>query len=344
MSERASVEVGQVLKGKYRVERILATGGMGFVVAATHLELEQRFALKILLPEIHGIPAAADRFLREARAAARLRSVHVARVVDIGKLDDGTPFMVMELLEGKDLQDVVDHDGARPIAEAVDYVLQACEALAEAHALGIVHRDLKPANMFLTVASCGAVLVKLLDFGISKLPDSVRGITPRITLGVGGTPLYMAPEQMESPHDVDERADIWSLGVSLYELLTAELPFEADTVVGLHKLMMAGTFLPPSFLDERIPRALDGVILRCLRPRPEERFTDVVSLAEALSEFGPDGTGAQVGRIVRIASGMFRQQRLAQLLARHGSASGRGATELQAPPADADAPATVARR
>jgi eukaryotic-like serine/threonine-protein kinase len=191
---------GDILLGKYRIERILGRGGMGVVLAAMHLQLNQRVAIKMLVVEAtHDIVA---RFLREARASVRLKSEHVARVLDVGELPNGAPYMVMEYLEGKDLSALIRSEGGRTVEEAVEYVLHACEGIAEAHAAGIVHRDLKPANLFLTKAADGSDTVKVLDFGISKAatgedPDTGMGLTK--TSAVLGSPLYMSPEQMKSP-------------------------------------------------------------------------------------------------------------------------------------------------
>jgi serine/threonine-protein kinase len=205
---------------------------MGVVVAAWHIELEQRVAVKFLLPQFAQDQSAAERFRREARAAVQIRSEHVARVIDVGTLEDGEPYMVMEYLEGKDLQSELERAGCFEISEAVEYVLQACLAMAEAHAKGMVHRDLKPANLFRTTRADGARVIKVLDFGISK---SIQGSSdPQLSLtrtaAMIGSPLYMSPEQLESARDVDERADVWSLGVILFELLTGSLPFGGDTL------------------------------------------------------------------------------------------------------------------
>jgi len=166
--QAASVSVGEILAGKYRIDRVLGAGGMGVVVAAHHLQLDERVAIKFLLPEMLAQQDAVMRFSREARAAVKIKSEHVARVTDVGTLETGAPYMVMEYLEGIDLAELV-RRGPLPITQAVDFVLQACEAIAEAHALGIVHRDLKPANLFLATLPGGVQSVKVLDFGISKL-------------------------------------------------------------------------------------------------------------------------------------------------------------------------------
>jgi serine/threonine-protein kinase len=235
------VQEGEVLAGKYRVERVLGVGGMGVVVAALHIGLDERVAIKFLLPEALGNPEAVARFAREARAAVKIKSLHVARVSDVGVLETGAPYMVMEFLQGQDLSQRVRDHGPLSIQEAVDFILQACEAIAEAHALGMVHRDLKPANLFLTRMADGSPCVKVLDFGISKVtsPSSSGqdfGMTK--TQAVMGSPLYMSPEQMASSRDVDGRTDIWALGTILYELLTGRVPFLGDTMPQLCAMIL----------------------------------------------------------------------------------------------------------
>ena len=209
---------GDVLAGKFRIERVLGVGGMGMVVSAMHLHLDERVAIKFLLPEALSNPEAVARFSREARAAVKIKSEHVARVIDVATLENGAPYMVMELLRGRDLSQMLQEEGALPAALAVQYVLQACEALAEAHAMGMVHRDLKPANLFLTARADGSPCVKVLDFGISKVTN-MSGSGPDMgmtrTQVMMGSPLYMSPEQMASARDVDQRSDIWAVGTVL---------------------------------------------------------------------------------------------------------------------------------
>src|SRR5512132_1665322 len=204
---------GEVLAGKYRVERILGKGGMGVVVAAMHLQLGQRVAIKSLLED--ATQETVSRFIREARAAVRLKSEHTARVLDVGDLPDGAPYMVMEYLDGNDLSHLLRSGGALPTADAVLYVLHACEAMAEAHSIGIIHRDLKPANLFLTRGADGAPTIKVLDFGISKLMHEQQGedeVQLTRTSALLGSPLYMSPEQLRSAREATVQSDIWSLG------------------------------------------------------------------------------------------------------------------------------------
>src|SRR5215468_5144695 len=227
VNQHGPIPIGVVLAGKYRVDRVLGQGGMGVVVQAMHLQLNQPVAMKFLLPEVLGNDQVVERFLREAQAAVRLKSEHVARVIDVGTFDNGAPYMVLEYLDGVDLAHFP--RAQLTVGLMVDFMLQACEALAEAHALGIVHRDIKPANFFVTRGPDGAHLVKLLDFGISKAPTGQQDRNLTATMMVMGTPAYMSPEQMRASKSVDNRSDIWSLGIVLYELLQGVPPFEADT-------------------------------------------------------------------------------------------------------------------
>ncbi|MEZ4314973.1 MAG: serine/threonine-protein kinase [Polyangiaceae bacterium] len=221
---------GDIVAGKYLVDRVLGVGGMGAVVAATHTQLDQRVAIKFLLPQMLGSREVVERFQREARAAAKIRSEHVVRVSDVGTLDGGVPFIVMEFLEGKDLGELLQRRGPLPVPLAVDYVLEACEALAEAHAAGIVHRDLKPSNLFLARRADETDIVKVLDFGISKqiTPEALQS-SPSLTrtTDVFGSPTYMSPEQLKASRDVDTRADLWALGVILFELISGAPPSAA---------------------------------------------------------------------------------------------------------------------
>lgn len=284
---------GDLIAGKYVVEHLIGRGGMGVVVAARHVDLDERVAIKLVLPERAQDPHVMTRFLREARTAVKIKSEHVVRIFDFGRLPTGEPFMVMEHLQGADLSDLIASRGPRGVTEAVQYVLHAYEALAEAHRMGIVHRDLKPANLFRTVRADGSPCVKVLDFGIAKLTaGNDQGITRTGVLM--GSALYMSPEQLRSPKDVDARADIWALGVILYELLAGAPPFEAGDLPALVFQIVGEA--PPSLRARRpdLPVGLEAVILRCLAKEPGARFASVVELAEALAPFatGREGDSA----------------------------------------------------
>ncbi len=295
----APISEGEVLAGKYRIERILGRGGMGVVVQATHLQLGQRVAIKFLHERAKAENV--ERFLREARASVRLKSEHVARVLDVGELDNGAPYMVMEYLTGNDLSQVLKKRGQLPIAEAVGYVLDACEAIAEAHASGIIHRDLKPANLFLTTAADGSHMVKVLDFGISKATDTTADPQMALTetAALLGSPLYMAPEQMRSARSVDARADIWSLGAITYQLITGQTPFSADTYAELILTVNTEPPTPLSHWRSDVPPELEAAILRCLEKKPADRCPSVAELAWALAPFGPPEAHAAADRIAR---------------------------------------------
>ena len=287
--ELGTVRPGDILAGKYRVERVLGVGGMGVVVAAHHLQLDQKVALKFLLPQALASAEVVARFDREARAAARIKSEHVARVIDVGKLQNGAPYMVMEYLEGGDLAAWLEHRGPLPVDQAVEFVLQACEAIAEAHALGIIHRDLKPANLFCIRRPDGLLCIKVLDFGISKMSgmgaSGDMGMTR--TAAIVGSPFYMSPEQMHSAKGVDPRTDLWSLGVILYELLTDRVPFEAEGMPELVIKVLRESPTPLMTVRPGVPARLEAVILRCLEKDRNLRFAGVGELVMALVEFAP---------------------------------------------------------
>lgn len=298
------VKEGDVLAGKYRVEKILGAGGMGVVVAAKHMQLGQRVAIKFLLPHSLGNTEVMGRFQREAQAAAHITSEHVARVLDVGTLESGAPFMVIEYLQGRDLGSWLARSGALPIEQAVDFVLQAIEAIAEAHSLGIVHRDLKPANLYCVRRADDSLLIKVLDFGISKIQhhDSVSpGMDLTRTTTVIGSPFYMSPEQLRSSRDVDGRTDIWSLGVILFQLLSGKLPFTAN---GLPELVIKITNESPQrlrSLRSEVPAGLEQVIDRCLKKDRTQRYSNVADLAVALAPFGSAASArASAERAVRI--------------------------------------------
>ncbi len=278
---------GTILLDKYRVEQVLGQGGMGVVVAARHVHLGELFAIKLMLPSALGHTEAIARFVREARASARLKGEHVARVHDAGSLADGAPFMVMEHLAGDDLKHVLKKRGPFPFDEAAFFVHQACEAVAEAHENGIVHRDLKPANMFLIRRPNGTPCVKVLDFGISKELDPMNKVGPDLTKPgtFMGSPRYMSPEQMASVQTTDQRSDIWALGIILYEFVIGKPPFLADAMTELVTKVLTTQPIPPSHLRPGIPPEFDSVVLRCLEKKPECRFGSVRELMVALEPF-----------------------------------------------------------
>jgi serine/threonine-protein kinase len=281
---------GALLAGKYEVARVLGRGGMGVVVQARHLRMEKDVALKILLPALRDQPEIVARFEREGRAAAQLHGAHVAQVLDVDTLEDGLPFIVMELLLGEDLAEVLHQRGPLPVRDAVGYVLEVCSAMAEAHRAGIVHRDLKPNNLFVDRQGAKPVL-KVLDFGISKVTSDVSA-SMTATATAFGTPLYMSPEQVRSAKSVDGRADIWSLGVVLYELLTGIPPFAAESPTAILAAIIADAPVPVTERRPDLPKPLADAVMRTLEKSPAARFPDVESFAAALAPFGPEGDGA----------------------------------------------------
>jgi len=298
-SETVPLVRGDVLAGKYRVESLIGEGGMGYVLAAEHIELGHRVALKVLRPSALESAEAVERFVREARAAARLQSEHIAKVSDIGRLDSGAPFMVMELLEGQDLAQLLDARTSLPIEEAVDYVVQACEALSDAHRHGIVHRDLKPANLFVTTKLDGTPFVKVLDFGISKtkLGDALRDITS--TAAIIGSPKYMSPEQLQDSRNVDPRSDVWALGAILFEMLTGHVAFDAPTIATLCVKILQEEAPPLRVHRPELPVELEAVVLKCLKKEPRDRYESVADLASDLLPFAALDTRSLIARIAR---------------------------------------------
>jgi serine/threonine protein kinase len=296
---------GDIVAGKYRIEKILGAGGVGVVVAARHVQLEEKVALKFLLPEALAHPEAAARFLREARAAVRIKSDHVVRVSDVGTLENGAPFMVMEYLDGGDLASWVEQRGALPIPLAVDFVLQACEAVAEAHAIGIIHRDLKPANLFCVKRMDGRLSIKVLDFGISKLADTGGGgMSMTSTTAMMGSPLYMSPEQMRSSKDVDARTDIWAFGVVLYELVTGTVPFDGSSITEVAVNVATNIPTPLRVRRAEVAPDLEAVVLKCLEKDRNLRYANVAQLAAALEPFGSASAATSVQRISGILRGV----------------------------------------
>jgi serine/threonine-protein kinase len=317
--------IGTTLAGKYRVERRLGEGGMGVVFEATHVGLEQRVAVKLLARHGEVDATARARFEREAKIAARLRNERIVRVSDVGTLEDGTPFLVMELLEGEDLANVLLRERTFAIERAVDAVLEVCDALADAHAAGIVHRDIKPSNLFVTTRPNGTTCLKILDFGISKMPDGAQAEVQTRTHDMLGSPRYMSPEQIASTSSVDARADVWSVGVVLFELLTGVPPFTGASLFEVQLAITHGQAPDVRSLRPDVPAALAQIIAATLARTREQRVPDVVSLADRLAPFASARGRAVIGDI-------------------HVAAARRGAPAvLAAPHADALPTVTVHR-
>jgi serine/threonine-protein kinase len=266
------------------------------------MQLDQPVALKFMLPEALASPEAVQRFLREARAAVRLRSEHVARVIDVGTLEDGAPYIVMEYLDGKDVSQVLEQRKQLPLSTAVDWILQASHAIAEAHSLGIIHRDLKPSNLFLTKLFDGSDLVKVLDFGISKTTGAGADLNMTKTTMVMGSPTYMSPEQMRSARHVDVRTDIWSLGIILYEMLSGRVPFDGEN---FSELVIKATLDPtpdlPAHLN--VPREFEATLRKCLEKDPAKRYSNISDMSAAMAPWAPPSSQALVERIGRMLRG-----------------------------------------
>ena len=284
----AALQPGQLIAGKYRIDRVLGEGGMGQVLLATHVDLHEHCAVKILHRDALSHPDAYERFVREARVARQLKSLHAVKVYDFGRLETGEPYIVMEFLEGVDLKALLVQRGPLPVSEAALYVTQACEAIGEAHAAGIIHRDLKPANLFLTRGLHGRPCIKVLDFGIAKMAGRPAGGPEREMTGnaMMGTLAYMSPEQMLSSRSVDHRADIWSMGVVLFRLLANALPFEDDgDGLAIVNQVINGTPASLASVDPTFPPGLCAAVTCCLQKDREHRYQTAMELADALSPF-----------------------------------------------------------
>jgi serine/threonine protein kinase len=321
-----AANVGETLLGKYRVEEVIGIGGMGRVVRATHLYLNQPVAIKILLPNMAESSSTVQRFLREAQATVKLRSEHIARVMDVGTLPDNTPFMVMEFLEGYDLNQILRHHGPQMPMAVVDLMVQACEGMAEAHALGIIHRDIKPSNFFITRRPDGSNLLKILDFGISKTPAELTELTGTQT--VIGTPTYMAPEQMRTARSTDPRSDVWSMGVVMYQMLAGRPPFEAETYA---ELVLKVGVEPPTPLHVQLPPGLGQVIFSCLEKDPRNRMQSVGDLARSLAPYASDPISAQ--QSAERATRILATQRGDRPGFTPGGLNGMGSSQGLTPPA-----------
>jgi eukaryotic-like serine/threonine-protein kinase len=294
-------QVGEILDGKYRIEAAIGAGGMGVVVAARHVSTGHRFAIKFLVHEAAKDPEAAERLMREARAVASLRTDHAVRVYDVGRLASGAPYMVMEHLAGTHLGRLRRVRARFPVTDAVDCVLQAGEAIAEAHAVGIVHRDIKPANLFIIARPDRSLSVKVLDFGLSRAVSDRERLTK--TGHVAGSPQYMAPEQMRGLKFADHRADIWSLGVVLYYILSGQRPYDGKSIPTIYVSIMAGP--PPSLSEIRpeVPPGLAALVQRCLTPDLDRRVQTMAEMAEGLAPFASSRGRQSAEYIARALAG-----------------------------------------
>ncbi len=299
---------GTVLLGKYRIVRTLGMGGMGVVVQAEHVTLGSTVAMKFLLPQFATVSDAAERFVREARAASRIASDHVAHVLDVGTLPEASdvPYMVMEYLEGQDLSRALKSGHRFTIEEAIDYIIQAAEALAEAHRERIIHRDVKPANLFLTRYADGTPLVKVLDFGISKIAQDAQigdmGLTK--TTAVLGSGYYMSPEQMRSAKSVDTRTDIYALGVCIFELLTGSPPFTADNFAELCLKVAMDPPTPMRLRRPDVPEALAEVIAKAYARSPDDRYPTMGAFVAALAPWASPHSYPAIEQVGRISARM----------------------------------------
>jgi serine/threonine-protein kinase len=297
------VKEGDLLNGKYRIVRVIGKGAMGTVWEAREARLRRKVAIKVLNADVLERPQGMERFLQEATNAAQLRSDHAADIYEVATPDGGAPYIVMEYLEGSDLAERLRIHRSFPVAQAVDFILQACDAVAEANELGIIHRDIKPANLFAVERPGCAPRIKVLDFGISKAklaPDTLppgacepMSVETEPSVPFGSLP-YMSPEQMESARDVDARTDVWALGVTLWELVTGERPFPMCPMFALHSMIMSGVRLRIRDKRPDVTPELESVLYRCLAADREDRFASVRELATALEQAMSGSSATQV--------------------------------------------------
>jgi serine/threonine-protein kinase len=303
------VAPGQVVGGKYRIDRLVGAGGMAVVLEAWHLDLEERVAVKLLNAQHARDEEALARFEREARAAFKIKSEHVVRVLDVGRLENRTPYIVMEFLEGVDLATRLEKGTLFGVQEALDYVLEACEAVQEAHSLGIVHRDLKPENLFLARRPDGGELCKVLDFGVSKMAARSSKRQRQLTGATAalGTPHYMAPEQWVSASDAGPGADVWALGVITFELLCGVPPFDEPSVARLCTKVLKIDPPPMATFRQGLPPKIEQAVRRCLAKSPRDRYATIAELCEAFAPFAGERGQASAAVVARAAMRISRE-------------------------------------
>ncbi len=296
---------GEVVGGRYRIERIVAEGGMGVIVAAHHLELEEKVAIKFLKEEFASRPEIVGRFAREAKAAARIKCEYTPTVFDVGISQERGPYIVMEYLEGEDLELVLDTSGRLPFARATELIMQACEAIAVAHANGVIHRDIKPANLFLVRGDQNMPVVKVLDFGVSKtaLTGNMFGgaISLVKTQTLVGSPIYMSPEQIRGKEEIGFTADVWSLGAVLYELVTGVTAFNGSSITELCASVLESEPAPITDRVPDVPAGLAETVMRCLEKNAKERFQSVAELVVALAPYAPKRARMIVDRAIAVS-------------------------------------------
>ncbi|MCC6648277.1 MAG: serine/threonine protein kinase [Polyangiaceae bacterium] len=348
---------GEVIDGKYRIDRMLGQGGMGAVAAAFHLLRKAPVALKFISPDIVRVPGAVERFVNEAVAASQIDSDHVVRIFDVGQMPSGLPYIVMEMMSGQDLAVVLEREGPTglPVPRAVHFVLQILRALQVAHGAGIIHRDLKPSNAFVITKDGEPDFVKLLDFGISKITQDASESAQHLTqTNTGlGTPLYMSPEQARNARDATPRSDIYSVSAILYELLTARTPYLADTPNDL--LFKLFTTEPDDIRGVRpdVPEGLAAAIHRGLSKEPAGRPASVTELAELIAPYADARSASIVSKLGPSRSSLVSSDPQATVIAPSGpldrtaiasstvgartvpAAQGGGATELNMGVSDA---------
>jgi serine/threonine-protein kinase len=300
----ALVGVGELVARKFCVESVPRRTGLALVVQARHLELNLLVTLKFLIPDACAYPELVQRFVREARAAVRVGGEHVARVTDIGRLESGAPYMVREFLRGPDLEEVLKVRGRLPVAEAVDYVIQAAAGVVEGHALDIVHRNLRMTTLVVTRRSDGSPLVKVFDFGAAEAlhvdPFTERSVALVGTSAIMSSLPYLSPEQIRDPHDVDVRADVYALGAILHELLTGQALYSADNAPSLLASVAADAAAAVRDLRPEVPAELDHVVLRCLAKNRAIRYSTIADLVAALEGFGSRDSASSVERVRRM--------------------------------------------
>lgn len=274
---------GELVAERYRVGRIIGAGGTGIVYEAQHIGLNRPVALKVIRPDIARDSSVWRRFSREARALGALHNKHVVRILDYGTLDSGLTYLVMDRLEGSDLRRLIQAEGPLPPQRAVDYVIPVCSALADAHRLNIIHRDIKPENIFLSEIRACEPTIKLLDFGVALFLDDVAQCT-LIAPGMG-PPLYLSPEQLQNPSAVDQRTDIWAVGLLLYELLAGRSPLWGLDASQTYLKIVQGPLPRIEQLCPWLPVELGAVVHHCLQVDPTQRPQSADELIIALEPF-----------------------------------------------------------